>query len=170
MSIVWFACRERRARTEACLRVFGIGRRRFIRFFFLLARILRWLPWRPSRLRASRILFKTFVSFVVEIISPRRARSTRSLDHSLRQDAKTAKNAFLFSFAVFFSYYCLPPTACPEPRRRACCLFFSFDHFDRPCQHVRRNRQADLLRRFKVDHQLKLRWLLDWYFGWLGPF
>jgi len=37
--------------------------------------------------------FETFVSFVVKILSPRRARSTRSLDHSSRQDAKTAKKA-----------------------------------------------------------------------------
>ena len=29
------------------------------------------------------------------------------------------------------------------------------------CQHVRRNRQADLLRRLEIYHQLELRRLLD---------
>jgi hypothetical protein len=35
-----------------------------------------------------------------------------------------------------------------------------FDHFVRPRQHIWRNRQADLLRRLEIDHQLKLRRLL----------
>jgi hypothetical protein len=30
------------------------------------------------------------------------------------------------------------------------------NHLIRPCQHVRRNRQADLFRGFQVDDQLKL--------------
>src|ERR671915_565718 len=35
------------------------------------------------------------------------------------------------------------------------------DHLVRPCQHARRNREADLLCRLEVYHHLKLRWLLD---------
>ena len=35
-------------------------------------------------------------------------------------------------------------------------------------QHIRRNRQTDLLRGFQVDHQLKLRGLLHWQVGGLG--
>jgi hypothetical protein len=38
----------------------------------------------------------------------------------------------------------------------------SFDHFIRPHQHVRRNRDADLLGRLQVDDQLKLCRLFDW--------
>src|SRR5215831_19225443 len=34
--------------------------------------------------------------------------------------------------------------------------------FIRPRQHIRRNRQADLLRRLEVDDQLELCRLLDW--------
>ena len=30
------------------------------------------------------------------------------------------------------------------------------DHLIRPCQHIWRNRQADLFRCFEVDHELKL--------------
>ena len=35
------------------------------------------------------------------------------------------------------------------------------DHFIRPHQHVRRNRQADLLGGFQIDDELELRRLLD---------
>ena len=44
------------------------------------------------------------------------------------------------------------------------------DHFIRPVQHRLRNREADLLRRLKIDHQLKLRWLLDRQISGLGTF
>jgi hypothetical protein len=36
-----------------------------------------------------------------------------------------------------------------------------FNHLIRPRQHIRRNRQPDLLRRFQIDDELKLRRLLD---------
>src|ERR1051325_1862001 len=36
------------------------------------------------------------------------------------------------------------------------------------CQHIGRNREADLFCRFQIDHQLELRWLLNWNFGGLG--
>ena len=36
-----------------------------------------------------------------------------------------------------------------------------FDHLIRPIQHRLRNRESDLLRRFQIDHQLKLSRLLD---------
>jgi hypothetical protein len=49
-------------------------------------------------------------------------------------------------------------------------FMFSFDHLIRSRQHIRRNRQADLFGRFQVDHQLKLRRLLDGDVGGLGSF
>ncbi len=36
-------------------------------------------------------------------------------------------------------------------------------------QHIRRNRQADLLRCFQIDDELELHWLLDGKVGWLSP-
>src|SRR5215467_2416302 len=41
----------------------------------------------------------------------------------------------------------------------------SLNHLIRSCQHIRRNRQADLLRRFQIDYQFELRWLLHGKFG-----
>jgi hypothetical protein len=35
----------------------------------------------------------------------------------------------------------------------------SSDHLIRSCQHVRRNREADLFGRFQIDDKFKLRWL-----------
>jgi hypothetical protein len=49
-------------------------------------------------------------------------------------------------------------------------LFLLLDHLVRSEQHVRRNREADLLRRFQIDHQLKLRRLLDWQVSGFGAF
>ena len=37
---------------------------------------------------------------------------------------------------------------------------FSFDHLVRSCQHIRRNRQADLLRCFQIDDELEFLRLL----------
>ncbi len=42
------------------------------------------------------------------------------------------------------------------------------NHLIRPHQNVRRNRQADLLGGFKIDHQLKLGRLLNRQIGGLG--
>ena len=36
------------------------------------------------------------------------------------------------------------------------------DHLIRSRQHIRRNRQAERLGGFKVDHEVELRWLLNW--------
>src|SRR4030095_2557847 len=44
----------------------------------------------------------------------------------------------------------------------------SLDQPIRSGEHLRRNRQADLLRRLEIDHQLKLRGLLHRKFGRLG--
>ena len=44
----------------------------------------------------------------------------------------------------------------------------SLDHLVRSHQHVRRNRQADLLGGFQIDDELKLRRLLDRKVGGLG--
>ena len=46
--------------------------------------------------------------------------------------------------------------------------FALFDDFIRPVQHRLRNRQADLLRRFQVDDQLKLHRLLHGKVGGFG--
>ena len=43
-----------------------------------------------------------------------------------------------------------------------------FDHLIRPYQHVRRNRQTDLLRRLQVNHHLEFHGLLDGKIGGLG--
>ena len=42
--------------------------------------------------------------------------------------------------------------------------------FVRPRQHVRRNRQADLLRSFQIDDELKFRGLFDGKVGGLRAF
>jgi len=44
----------------------------------------------------------------------------------------------------------------------------SLDQLGRPREHLRRNRQADLLGRFQIDHELKLGRLLDRQIGGLG--
>ena len=44
------------------------------------------------------------------------------------------------------------------------------DHLIRPRQHIRRDRQADLLRGFQVDHELDLRRLLNRQISRLGTF
>ena len=41
----------------------------------------------------------------------------------------------------------------------------SSDHFVRSRQHIRRNRQADLLSRFQIDDELELRRLLHGQIG-----
>ena len=46
----------------------------------------------------------------------------------------------------------------------------SLDHFIRSHQHVRRDRQPDLLRRFQTDNELELLRLFDGKIGGLGPF
>ena len=40
----------------------------------------------------------------------------------------------------------------------------------RPPQHVRRNREADLLGSFQIDDELELRRSLDRQIGWLSAF
>jgi hypothetical protein len=47
---------------------------------------------------------------------------------------------------------------------------FSLDHLVRSRQHSLRDRDADLLRRLEIDHQLKLRGLLHRKMGGLGAF
>jgi hypothetical protein len=44
------------------------------------------------------------------------------------------------------------------------------DHLVHPREHVRRDRETDLLRCFQVDHELKPRWLLNGKIGGLGAF
>src|SRR5262245_54013563 len=45
---------------------------------------------------------------------------------------------------------------------------FSLDQLGRPGEHLRRNRQTDLLRRLEIYHQLELRWLLNGQIGGLS--
>src|SRR6266508_463490 len=52
-----------------------------------------------------------------------------------------------------FSHCCLLPDAY--------CLL-SLDHSIRPRQHIRRNREPNLLGGFEVDDQFEFRGLLDW--------
>src|SRR5215475_5746422 len=49
-------------------------------------------------------------------------------------------------------------------------LALSLDHLIRPCQYIRRNRQADLLRRFQIDDELELLRLLHRQLGGFGSF
>src|SRR4249920_3398361 len=44
------------------------------------------------------------------------------------------------------------------------------NHLIRPHQYIRRNRDADLLRGYQVNHELKLRGLFYWQVGGLGAF
>ena len=46
----------------------------------------------------------------------------------------------------------------------------SLDHLIHSRQHVRGNREADLLGGFQVDHKLELRRLLHGKIGWFGTF
>src|SRR2546425_9637054 len=46
----------------------------------------------------------------------------------------------------------------------------SFYDLVRPCQHIRWNRETDLLRGLQIDHQLELRRLLHWQVSRLGAF
>ena len=48
--------------------------------------------------------------------------------------------------------------------------FCLLNHLIRPRQHIRRNRQADLLGGLEIDEELKLRRLLDGNVGGLGAF
>ena len=56
-----------------------------------------------------------------------------------------------------------------ESFSHALCIFLS-NHLIRPGEHVRRNRQADLLRGLEVDHKLELRGLLHRQIGRFGAF
>ena len=49
-------------------------------------------------------------------------------------------------------------------------LRLSLNYSIRPRQHVRRNRQADLLGGLEIDEELELRRLLDGHVGGLGAF
>src|SRR5215813_7914635 len=66
------------------------------------------------------------------------------------------------------------PTAGDITRHRASeasrRLFFSLDHLIRLRQHVRRDRQTDLLGGFEIDHKFKLRRLFDRQISRLGTF
>ena len=42
-------------------------------------------------------------------------------------------------------------------------------HLIRPHQHIRWNRQADLLGRYQIDDELEPHRLLDGQVGWLSP-
>ena len=61
-------------------------------------------------------------------------------------------------------FYLLNPT---NPQSK---IEISTNHFVRPHQHVRRNRQADLLGGFQIDDELELRRLLHRKISGLGAF
>ena len=70
-----------------------------------------------------------------------------------------SKNCFLISSLMWFSGS-LPLAPCS----------LLFCDLIRPREHVRRDRQADLLGGLEIDDQLELRRLLHWNFGGLGTF
>src|ERR687892_626771 len=51
---------------------------------------------------------------------------------------------------MFFSALCTRPSP-----------LFSLDHFVRPCQHVRRNRQSDRLSGYEIDDEVQFDRTLD---------
>src|SRR5215467_5999260 len=72
---------------------------------------------------------------------------------------------FFMNFSAYFSFliFTLRPA-------QGMLLLFLFDHSIRSHQHIGRDRQADLLGRFEIDHQFEFRRLLDWQIGGLGAF
>ena len=77
-----------------------------------------------------------------------------------RKDGKGAKTGTANpKFKIRNSYCCLLP--------QAYCLL---NHFIRLRQHLRRDRQGDLLGGLEIDDKLKLGRLLDWDIGGLGAF
>ena len=67
---------------------------------------------------------------------------------------------------MLLSDCCLLPAACFEEGRRAWYLF-SPNYLVCPVQHVRRDREANLLRRFEIDDELEL---LRLFYGNVGGF
>src|SRR5215510_4414687 len=83
---------------------------------------------------------------------------------TLRAKSKTLSARAMILFFISFSL---------SPATRHSTLAtppFSLDHPVRPVQQRLRNRHADLFRRFQIDHQLKLRRLLDRKIGRLSTF
>jgi hypothetical protein len=72
----------------------------------------------------------------------------RSESHEMSNDPCVGFSVSLFRWRIQFN---------PASPLRFLC---SLDHPIRSCQHIRRNRQADLLRSLEIDHQLELLWLL----------
>src|SRR6266550_1101326 len=94
---------------------------------------------------------------------------------------KASTAAFIGVFSSFMVYYLnrlLRSSRCDRSIRPAARIFadplpflpVSPNHFIRPRQHIRRDRQADLLCGFEVDDELKLLRLLDRKIGWFRTF
>ena len=49
-------------------------------------------------------------------------------------------------------------------------MMFLPNHLIRPRQHIWRNRETNLLRRYQIDNEFKLRWLFHREIGWLRTF
>src|SRR6266511_4876541 len=78
--------------------------------------------------------------------------SAKSMAHSARQ-----MTFLLMSFLPFLALCSLPHALCN----------FSPNHLIRSPQHLLRNRETDLLRRFQVDDELEFGWLFDGEIGGL---
>src|SRR2546425_1135753 len=85
---------------------------------------------------------------------------TRDKERGLRM---SQKNLAL----VFCSIQNRISQSCPEQCRRI--KNSSSDYLVRPRQHIRRNRQADLLGGLEIDDQVELRWLLHGQVARLDP-
>src|SRR5215831_10062332 len=79
-----------------------------------------------------------------------------------KSKAPSARAMILFFISVSLSPATRRSTLATPP--------FSFDDPIRPHQHIRRDRQADLLGRFEIDNELELHWLFDREIGRLGAF
>src|SRR6266478_1512007 len=82
----------------------------------------------------------------------------KSQEHSEKQKMN---DVLSHEFSSGFCFYFLLLTA-------LCSL--SSDHFVRPRQHVRRDREANLFRRLEIDDELELHRLFHWQVGRLAPF
>ena len=77
------------------------------------------------------------------------------------------KNVFPVVYGLMLSAGCFFVHQFPNPKSKIGNPK-SLDHLIRPIQHRLRDRQADLLGRLEIDHQLELRRLLDRQIGRLG--
>src|SRR5215472_15980986 len=79
-----------------------------------------------------------------------------------KEHSAESRSIDFFSHQFSFSVFTAPRSSLLAP----CSLLL--DDFVCSSQHIRRNRQADLLRGLQVDYKLKFRWLFHRQIGRLG--